>query len=80
MIRRLRGTHRGGMSTQTLFLAGGAILVLAALVAWWTMRSAEVKKREHVGRVGLQSTFKLSRHAGVNLPIGDQARPGTATA
>ena len=80
MIRRPRGTHRGKVSTQTLFLAAAGALVAAVVVAFWALRTREEKKEEVIGKVGYQSPFKLARKAGTNLPIADHARPGVASA
>jgi len=62
-----------------MFLGAGALLLIAMIVAWWALHTREEKKAEVIGKVGYQSEFKLGRHAGINLPIGDQAAPGTSS-
>jgi len=74
MIRDRAHRCRGKISPQTMFLAAGVILLVAALVALWAHRRGEEKKEEAIGRVGLQSKFKLGRHEGINLPVADQAK------
>ncbi len=80
MIQRGPRGRRGAVSAQTMFLAAAVILVVAGIVAYWALRTREEKKEEVIGKVGYQSPFKLARKAGINLPIGDHARSGAASA
>jgi biopolymer transport protein ExbD len=56
-----------------MFLAAGLVLLAAAGVAFWAHRTGERKKEEVIGKSGVRSKFKLTRRAGINLPVADQA-------
>jgi len=79
MRLRVLGSRRGGMSPKMMFLAAGAILLLAAALAVYFYLSGEEEKTKNVGRAGYQSTHQVRRHAGINLPIADQAAEGATS-
>jgi biopolymer transport protein ExbD len=65
--------NRGKINPAVLFVIAAAVVLVAIALFLVTRMRTETKQKEHFGEVGVQSRFKLTRTAGINLPYADQA-------